>query len=119
MKKSLVALAVLLASAAVSAQTLATATMKNGELRLTITDCPMVQLSKVQDRMFAYVRLQSGKILKGCWDELDGQVRVVYEDDDHRLYGYNAFTLTKFGQQVIEAGKKRQNDRKPKLGEML
>lgn len=119
MRKTLLALTLAALAGTASAQTLATATMRNGELRLTLADCPMTQLSNAKDRMLAYVRLGDGKTLAGCWDEFDGQVRVTYVDNDTRLYPYTGFKLTKLGQEVIDAGKRAEPERKLKMEKML
>lgn len=119
MRQTLLAITLAALAGTTSAQTLATAPMRNGELRLTIVDCPMTQLSNAKDRMLAYVRLGDGKTLAGCWDDLDGQVRVTYLDNDTRLYPYTAFKLTKLGQDVIDAGKRPEPERKLKMEKML
>lgn len=116
MKKSLVALAVLLASAAASAQTIATmATKSGGELRFQIIDCTLKNNTD-KDMMSAYLRNADNTVETGCWKFFDGQVLVKFAGGDQRLYTYNSIVVTPYGEKILEAVDKNKKGSPPKLG---
>lgn len=99
MRRTIIAIALMLAALVGHAQTVAV--MPNGiggtlELMRQRGKCPE------GDRIII-ARAPTGQFALGCWAILDGKVFAVFADGDNRIYDLDRFKLTPAGQAWVNS----------------